>query len=321
MEEFLGEYILNISNENLSLGIIRGKLKLDNVELDGDLIGGHILNAVGLQGKYAVLSCTAAQLRANIPWSKLEKEPTKCELVGLQLLVVPLLPSNAHRTYGTGIQRTSLRTRVKRCTLARFERNFFSWRIPGEGPPRPNPQQHRRNQQRGMGNRRRSDSGGSSITGEEDRSVMAGGEGDDQSEFGGDVSINMEGLNVSDDMDEKQRETWMMKLSQKLFRNLEITVRDVHLRCEVCEGALDSNPVSVQDMGGEHRGGLNDRRSSFSFGLTCDNLIFNSANSKWETGANVDFNVDKGNEQNEELRYKVLQTDNVAMYWDGERQQ
>ena len=34
--------------------------------------------------------------------------------------------------------RCSLRTRVKRSALARFERNFFSWRIDGEGPKRPN---------------------------------------------------------------------------------------------------------------------------------------------------------------------------------------
>lgn len=315
MEEFLGEYILNISNENLSLGIIRGKLKLDNVQLDGDLIGGHILNAVGLQGKYAVLSCTAAQLRANIPWSKLEKEPTRCELVGLQLLCVPLLPSNAHHTYGTGSARTTLRTRVKRSALARFERNFFSWRIPGEGPPRPNPTNQRKNRS----SRKRSDSGGSSINGDEERTVFSTAD-DDQSEFGGDVSINMDGLNVPEDMDEKQRETWMMKFSQKLFRNIEVTVRDIHLRCEVCEGALESDPVTVEHNGGEQKGVPNDRRSSFSFGLTCENLIFKSANSKWETGTNVDFSVDRGNEQDEELRYKVMQTDSVAMYWDGERQ-
>ena len=50
MEEVLGEYIINMSKENLQVAVIRGKLKLDNVQLDGDIIGSHILGAVGLSG-------------------------------------------------------------------------------------------------------------------------------------------------------------------------------------------------------------------------------------------------------------------------------
>jgi len=128
MEEFLGEYIINISKENLKVAVIRGKIKLENVQLDGDLIGSHVLSAVGLSG-FAVISCTAEKLRASIPWSKLEKEPTTFELVGLQLVCVPLLPSNACQVFGSGKRldpRCTLRTRVKRSALARFERNFFS---------------------------------------------------------------------------------------------------------------------------------------------------------------------------------------------------
>ena len=50
MEEVLGEYIINIAKENLQVAVLRGKLKLDNVQLDGDLIGSHVLGAVGLSG-------------------------------------------------------------------------------------------------------------------------------------------------------------------------------------------------------------------------------------------------------------------------------
>ena len=50
MEEFLGEYIINLAKENLQVAVLRGKLKLDNVQLDGDLIGSHVLGAVGLSG-------------------------------------------------------------------------------------------------------------------------------------------------------------------------------------------------------------------------------------------------------------------------------
>ncbi len=51
MEEFLGEYIINISKENLQVAVIRGKVKIDNVQLDGDLIGRQVLGSVGLSGE------------------------------------------------------------------------------------------------------------------------------------------------------------------------------------------------------------------------------------------------------------------------------
>ena len=55
MEEFLGEYIINIAKKNLQVAVLRGKVKLDNVQLDGDLIGSHVLGAVGLTG--TLLEC------------------------------------------------------------------------------------------------------------------------------------------------------------------------------------------------------------------------------------------------------------------------
>ncbi len=42
MEEVVGEYVLNISKENLKIAALRGKIKLDNVQLDGELIGSHV---------------------------------------------------------------------------------------------------------------------------------------------------------------------------------------------------------------------------------------------------------------------------------------
>jgi hypothetical protein len=146
MQEVLGEYITNIPPSSLSVFLLRGKIKLENVQLDGDLIGSHVLSAMGLSG-FAVLSCTAKSLRGSIPWGKLEKEPTVVELSGVQLICVPLLPSNATRVFGAGDKhdpRCTLRTRVKRSALARFERNFFAWRIPGEGPMRPEERKRRR---------------------------------------------------------------------------------------------------------------------------------------------------------------------------------
>eukprot|EP00985_Skeletonema_marinoi_P000445 scaffold161_cov68-Skeletonema_marinoi.AAC.1 len=133
LEDLVGEYILNISKEKLKVSTIKGKIKLDNVELDGDFIGSHILSAVGLSG-FGVLSCWARRLQINIPWKNLDNEPTSLEIRGMHLICVPLLPTTANRVYyGGGVDSSlSLRTRAKRAALARFERNFFSGRIPGE---------------------------------------------------------------------------------------------------------------------------------------------------------------------------------------------
>lgn len=73
-----------------------------------------------------------------VPLKNLEKEPTRFELQGLHSVCVPLLPSTAHKEYGAGTAvepRCRLRTRAKRSALARYERNYFAERIPGEGPP------------------------------------------------------------------------------------------------------------------------------------------------------------------------------------------
>ena len=72
----MGEYILNISKENMKIAAVRGKIKLDNVQLDGDLIGSHVLGAVGLSG-FGVLSCWAKSVVISVPWKRLEAEPTK----------------------------------------------------------------------------------------------------------------------------------------------------------------------------------------------------------------------------------------------------
>jgi len=338
MEEFLGEYIINISQENLSVAVLRGKLKLENVQLDGDLIGSHVLSAVGLSG-FAVLSCTAEKLRANIPWGRLEKEPTTFEISGVQLICVPLLPSNATRVFGSGTKldpKCTLRTRVKRSALARYERNFFSWRIPGEGPKRPNQPKKKKTKRK----RRRRDGGGSST--------VAGGDSvntsvwDEQSTLGpaSDFSPN-EGEETSDEPDDKdltdaQRNAWRAKLRIKIFRNMELTIRDVHVRCEVREGSLHEGTRMWNNFGSPspspspstQENHFDADKRAFAFGVQVDSLAMKSANSNWETGKNVDWAVDKkakqirdaanaaGKEVAPEKRYKVLEVSDLALYWD-----
>ena len=136
LEEVLGEYVLNMDKENLKIAALRGKIKLENVQLDGDLLGSFILGSMGLSG-FGILSCWAEEVKITIPLKNLEKEPTLIEMRGCHLLCLPLLPSTAHKLYGAGTlsdPRCTLRTRAKRSKLARFEKNYMSGRIPGEGP-------------------------------------------------------------------------------------------------------------------------------------------------------------------------------------------
>jgi len=334
MEEFLGEYILNISEENLKLGIVRGKLKLDNVQLDGDLIGSHILGVVGLSG-FGILSCTAMRLSATIPWGKLEKEPTRFELSALNIICVPLLPSNADRMFGAGTKndpKCTLKTRAKRSVLARFERNFFSWRIPGEGPPRPN--------QNNRGSSGEDINKSWDCESQSQRSVYSGTSiedshvGPDQ-DGNGSVSSNgqLEENDAShENTSEAQQNTWRRKLVLKMFRNIEVKICDIHLRCEVSEGSLNLEPTRTHHKSESNSKDFSDTnmpsdQRSFAFGFTIDSLVIKSANSEWQTG-NIDWNTEKkctpkrGNNVetpqvgDDEKRYKVLQAKKLSMYWD-----
>ena len=344
MEEFLGEYVINVSPENLKVAVLRGKIKLENVQLDGDLIGSHVLSAVGLSG-FAVISCTAEKLRANIPWGKLEKEPTTFELTGLQLICVPLLPSNATRVFGSGTKldpKCTLRTRVKRAALARFERNYFSWRIPGEGPKKPNNEKGNSNR-RSRKKRRDRDRDPNKTW--DDQSIGTGaGSSFTMDEASTATSAISDGKEISD----AQRNAWRDKLRSKLFRNIEISVRDIHIRCEVCEGALhtqqtnggkkdDFDKANPSPMPSDSAAAdtESDKRA-FAFGVHLDSMVYKSANSNWQTGKNIDWTVDvqknaeKRGERNEagdrkleptpastpEKRYKILEITQLAFYWD-----
>ncbi len=351
MQDVLGEYITNIPPSSLSVFLLRGKVKLENVQLDGDLIGSHVLSTMGLSG-FAVLSCTARTLRFSIPWGKLEKEPTVIELSGVQLVCVPLLPSNAMRVFGSGTRhdpKCTLRTRVKRSALARFERNFFGWRIPGEGPKRPAEKARKRR-------RRRNQDGTESV-----RSNM---NWDEQSQAGSvftmdfreDSSVvsNAESVFTADggqndkEFSDGQRNLWRQKLAAKLTKNIHLSWNDVHIRCEVGKNALDvsqdvmnspspnvpqSNNASTANStssSNREEDDLSDADNrSFAFGMNVDTMLFKSANSNWQTGKNVDWTIDeKDKKQNTnasvngmeakepEKRNYVLDVSNLAIYWD-----
>jgi vacuolar protein sorting-associated protein 13A/C len=117
LEEVIGEYVLNLSKENLTIAALSGKIKLENVQLDGDLLGSHVLGAIGLGAGFGVLSCSARQVIVSVPWGNLENEPTKMEVRGVHLVCIPLMPATAHCLFGAGTivdPRCALRTRAKR---------------------------------------------------------------------------------------------------------------------------------------------------------------------------------------------------------------
>ncbi len=317
---------------------------------------------------FAVISCTAASLRASIPWSKLEKEPTKFELVGLQLICIPLLPSNAIRMHGVGTEKDpkcTLRTRVKRSTIARFERNYYSWRIPGEGPPRPNLNEDRNNSsndRRRRSNRRRNNGSAGdtgSVYSRRSSSVInqnnSNGD-DDKSFFTLSSHINNNGPpdegDIRDDMSEitshtlnevsaekekemdheSQHAAWRQKFAQKISRNIEIGIRDLHIRCEVGQGSLNTNRNGMKEMqqqtkNSESLFSQKEDESAFAFGFNIDSLVLRSANSNWETGRNVDFEEKKNTFKDtisvsgrenviQDTKYKIFFVKNIAMYWD-----
>lgn len=209
-----------------------------------------------------------------------------------------MLPSNATRIHGSGTDKDpkcTLRTRVKRSAIARFERNFFSWRIPGEGPPRPNMDDN--NDRRRKQNRKKSS--GDSVFSK--RNMSSSVKGDDKSYFSAsedyiddmtEMSINSFNEDAAEqDTNDNHQSARRARFVQKIFRNMEVSIRDLHVRCEVGEGALDSDPqkynqhlhkrMDSQEQGRDHNV---DDKSAFSFGINFDALVLKSANSSWNTG-------------------------------------
>ena len=50
IEDVIGEYVLDLSKDSLRTNMVRGRITLENVQLDGDLIGSHVLGKLGLSG-------------------------------------------------------------------------------------------------------------------------------------------------------------------------------------------------------------------------------------------------------------------------------
>jgi Vacuolar sorting-associated protein 13, N-terminal/N-terminal region of Chorein or VPS13 len=332
-EDVIGEYVLNISKENIKIAAHRGKVKLESVQLDGDLIGSHVLGAAGLSG-FGVLSCWAKTMTIFVPLKNLEKEPTRFELQGLHLVCVPLLPATAHKEYGAGTAvdpRCTLRTRAKRSALARYERNYFGGRIPGEGPPnrrikvalKEAEQRLKKGQWR------------PATVQDVEASIESEGFMDDVvSELGDSFYTDSEdksskGEGVPEDLLSPQR-TWKVKMREKVMRNLEVSMRDVHVRCEVAEQGLDFSQ-NVDKSRRRRSEKLPAEQRAFAFGVTVESAFVRTANDKWEVGSSRFVGDGSSSEQRtsvssasgssstpRDVENRVMQVNNMAVYWDDD---
>lgn len=333
MEDVIGEYILNISKENLKIAALKGKVKLEDVQLDGELIGSHVLGAVGLSG-FGVLSCWAKSCKIIVPIKNLEKEPTRFEIDGVHLLCVPLLPSTAHRQYGAGTAvdpRCSLRTRAKRSALARYERNFFHGRIPGEGPPtrrmrtamKHAEREMRKN--RGSSGRWRSKRGSSSNEDFDDESFS-----DLESSIFGDSPSEEKKSGVPDNLLSPQL-TWKVKLREKVLRNIEATCVNMHVRCEISEGGLDfSHPghERAYKWRPREKGEIPADQRAFALGFHFDNMVVRTAQEGQGFSRTEDSSSDGASSSSRsqgaassmtgDVKNKVAAIENLSLYWDDQ---
>ena len=287
----MGEYILNMSKDNLKIAALRGQIKLENVQLDGDLIGSHVLGAVGLSS-FGVLSCSARSIKVSVPWKNLEKEPTRFEAKGVHLVCVPLTAATANQIYGSGTSidpRCTLRTRAKRLVLDRLERNFWNGQIPGEGPPMKRIKRAVKDVERSL---RRSGAGGGLRSGRSSNKRSGGGSTLAEAEMDDVVDKLVQNLGdtlpaasssvhssvpdsngtfySSDDLPELPRD-WKVRLREKVLRNMEATMHDIHIRCEIPDQGLGAS---------EQQGD-----GAFALGFTLESLVVRTASENWAVGS------------------------------------
>lgn len=284
------------------------------------------MGAFGLSG-FGILSCSAKSIHISVPWKNLEKEPTRFEIKGVHLVCVPLTPSTANREYGAGTRidpRCSLRTRTKRLLLARLERNFWNGQIPGEGPPMKRIQRAVREIERDIKKRRSSTRRSSSRSSEEtefeqafDNIIYGLNESTNtnSSQHGDEASFSVE------DLPEIPRD-WKVKLREKVLRNLEASIYDIHIRCEVPEGGLEVRPD-----GSEVRS--HSEESAFVLGFTLESFVMRTANEQWEVGSHDKRNPADGSAMSSATGHlgpngyvvknnKIGFFNNFSIYWDKE---
>ena len=389
IEDILGNYILNIDKEKIKVAALRGKITLDNVQLDGDVLSGHVFQKIGLSG-FGILSCWAKHVVVTIPLKNVEEEVTKIELHGVHLLCLPLLPATAHLTFGAGSildPRCTLRTRVKRTKLNQYEKSYMAGKIPGEGPISNRILRAVRNKEKEIKKRARQqakEGNGALFPGGGSSTAVTGSSGSTSTidpynslhetsesgtsyedlvekalfeERGLDFSIEEDEINNElaqylNEEEKKQGESasnyseinkhnmtgssykiqgelpriarnWRMNLREKIMRNLEISINDIHFRCEVFEGGLDfCHPDNRKEFYRRKRKDEYNQRA-FAFGITLDSYMIRTANEQWEIGGHEKTNFTTQHDHLGPNPYDARQNrihfwNNFSLYWDDD---
>ena len=328
LEDLVGEYVLNISKENLKLAALRGKIKLENVEIDGDLIGSHILGAVGLSG-FGVLSCWAKSLKINIPLTNLDA-PTSMEIHGMHLVAVPLLPTTANRKYH-GPQ--TLRTRAKRSAIARYERNYFSGRIADEGPQQEiylNDNDDEDTLSYNGRRRRWSSSEDIDTCSEQDVGDSINTSTRNAIEISLNKSLNTDSVRISTTSTQKKKEagkpSLKKKLKAKIYENLVSSVNDIHIRCELPEGGLNMSLPNQMGKCTSSDSGISDQ-NAFAFGLTLKSISVRNVSAEAESSSDINGNSnglireDSGSSSMSDVgtkKHKKVEIEDLSIYWDDD---
>lgn len=220
----------------------------------------------------------------------------------MHLICVPLLPSTANRVYyGGGVDSSlSLRTRAKRAALARFERNFFSGRIPGEDQQQQMMQQQQRNGENGdvvlsYSGRRRQYSSSEDVGVEEEDFLI------------GDSARSNDTKSNKTKKKEARIPALKRKLKAKIYGNLVSSVSDVHIRFEVPEGGLERSKDNTLSS---PRPEISDERA-FAFGLTLKSLTARNVSRHESSGS-----IDTPTSNNSDTKRKKIDIQDMSIYWD-----
>ncbi len=131
------------------------------------------------------------------------------------------------------------------------------------------------------------------------------------------------------------RNALKMKLKAKAFRNIEASIKQIHLRCEVSEGALSD--TEYPQMKGTAGAQTSAADRAFTFGCTLDSFVVRTATPSWETGECIfygDGDTTRGDDEDAAKEsaqpasvgfgpgtgptYKVVELNGIRMYWDFE---
>ncbi|KAL3944398.1 MAG: hypothetical protein SGBAC_001522 [Bacillariaceae sp.] len=235
--------------------------------------------------------------------------------------------------YGTGTSKDptcTLRTRVKRSKLARYEKHFRTGRISGEGPVARRILKAAQNVEKAQKKQNKKKKSTESSESDAFFEYLASDlEKKPEQSRSNDTSSEEMKVSLDSDLYDLPRD-WKVNLREKILRNLEAVMTDIHVRCEVAEGGLEfgvqkkSSAHRSQRTNSDHRR-LNYDQRSFAFGTTLDKMRVRTANENWKVGShekkkqtNIKDSDHLGAHPYDVRNNKLFGFENFCMYWDDD---